>query len=88
MNSDIISNPHFENAIVKAIELGYPSLTSSKKLSLITLETKWIMRFYQTRKKMKRTITHWHMAPLLSKLDGIRGSFNYINWLKENPNHE
>ena len=38
VDSDIISNPHFENAIVKAIELGYPSLTSSEKLSLITLE--------------------------------------------------
>ena len=38
MDSDIISNPHFENAIVKAIELGYPSLTSSEKLSLIKLE--------------------------------------------------
>ena len=38
VDSDITSNPHFENAIVKAIELGYPSLTSSEKLSLITLE--------------------------------------------------
>ena len=38
MDSDIISNPHFENEIFKAIELGYPSLTSSEKLRLIKLE--------------------------------------------------